>query len=321
MDRRREPVRGRRASSAGRRTAGRRGGTSRASRRIAAALLRAQRGPRLRPDARVRGRRRRESSSRSTAERAGSAPRQGKPDALSSSSRLPRRARRLGRGPRRRLAHDGRRRELDGARSGNPELGGAPRNGHVAPLRRRAERLARGASTRSLAHARRRRDVGARSRSPSRRSRTHPPDLFGCAWADASQGWVVGEFGTVLRTADGGDTWTLADAGTRDAFLTGVAFVGADGWIVGFLPNSVARSFVSGTRRRRGDVVRSSARWTAKSCARFRCSTRTRAGRSATACGREPQRMLRRASAGLVRETDRPDELVERSPRVFGSGP
>jgi photosystem II stability/assembly factor-like uncharacterized protein len=75
-----------------------------------------------------------------------------------------------------------------------------------------------------------------------------PPYLFGSAWPDAAEGWIVGEHGTVLRTADGGDTWTLVDAGSRDAFFTGVAFAGGDGWIVGFLPNNVARSVVYRTR-------------------------------------------------------------------------
>jgi photosystem II stability/assembly factor-like uncharacterized protein len=88
----------------------------------------------------------------------------------------------------------------------------------------------------------------ARVPIPAPANTEHPPDLWGGAWPDASQGWIVGEYGTILRTADRGDTWTLVDAGTRDAFFTGVAFAGADGWIVGFLPNNVARSVVYRTR-------------------------------------------------------------------------
>ena len=62
-------------------------------------------------------------------------------------------------------------------------------------------------------------------------------------WADASEGWVVGEFGTILHTRDGGDSWSLQSVGTREAFLTAVQFVGRAGWIVGFLPDK-AQSFV-----------------------------------------------------------------------------
>lgn len=88
----------------------------------------------------------------------------------------------------------------------------------------------------------------ARVPIPAPANTEHPPDLWGGTWPDASHGWIVGEYGTVLRTTDGGDTWTLVDAGTRDAFLTGIAFAGADGWIVGFLPNNAARSVVTRTR-------------------------------------------------------------------------
>ena len=53
----------------------------------------------------------------------------------------------------------------------------------------------------------------------------------------------MGEFGTILHTSDGGDSWTLQNAGTREAFLTAVQFVDRSGWIVGFLPDK-ARSIV-----------------------------------------------------------------------------
>jgi photosystem II stability/assembly factor-like uncharacterized protein len=88
----------------------------------------------------------------------------------------------------------------------------------------------------------------ARVPVPGQTNTEHAPDFWGGTWPDAAHGWLVGEYGTILRTADGGDTWTLVDAGTRDAFFTGVAFAGADGWIVGFLPNNVARSVVYRTR-------------------------------------------------------------------------
>lgn len=88
----------------------------------------------------------------------------------------------------------------------------------------------------------------ARVPIPAPANTENAPDLWGGAWLDASHGWLVGEYGTVLRTADGGDTWTLVDAGTRDAVFTAVAFAGADGWIVGYLPNGAARSVVTRTR-------------------------------------------------------------------------
>ena len=91
-------------------------------------------------------------------------------------------------------------------------------------------------------------ETWARVEMPAPPKTLHPPDLWGGAWPDASHGWLVGEYGAVLRTADGGETWSLVDAGTRAAFFTGVAFAGADGWIVGFLPDGAARSVVYRTR-------------------------------------------------------------------------
>ncbi len=74
------------------------------------------------------------------------------------------------------------------------------------------------------------------------------PYVFGGTWTDAAHGWLVGEHGTLLSTSDGGDTWSAVDAGTRDAFFTGIAFAGRDGWITGFLPDGAARSVVYRTR-------------------------------------------------------------------------
>lgn len=46
---------------------------------------------------------------------------------------------------------------------------------------------------------------------------------------------AVGEVGTIVRTSDGGATWTVQSIGTSDR-LAGVSFVDADtGWAVGFL--------------------------------------------------------------------------------------
>jgi photosystem II stability/assembly factor-like uncharacterized protein len=59
------------------------------------------------------------------------------------------------------------------------------------------------------------------------------PWLCDAAFVDASTGWVVGERGTVLRTADDGLTWTTVTVPTHED-LTAVWFTGAaNGWIVG----------------------------------------------------------------------------------------
>ena len=60
---------------------------------------------------------------------------------------------------------------------------------------------------------------------------------------DANTGWAVGDphwdqsqktyKGTIVKTTDGGQTWTAQEAGTAE-FLTGVSFVDANqGWAVG----------------------------------------------------------------------------------------
>lgn len=59
------------------------------------------------------------------------------------------------------------------------------------------------------------------------------PALYGMDFVDASTGWAVGIGGAILKTADGGTTWTAQTSGTT-AFLYGVDFVDADvGWAVG----------------------------------------------------------------------------------------
>lgn len=57
--------------------------------------------------------------------------------------------------------------------------------------------------------------------------------LRGMSWSDASNGWAVGVGGTLLRTSDGGLTWSAQDPQTKND-LTGVSFVSSTtGWTVG----------------------------------------------------------------------------------------
>lgn len=57
--------------------------------------------------------------------------------------------------------------------------------------------------------------------------------LYGVSFPDASHGWVVGTRGTILRTNNGGQSWTPQWTGASLPFLD-VASVGADeGWVVG----------------------------------------------------------------------------------------
>ncbi len=58
-------------------------------------------------------------------------------------------------------------------------------------------------------------------------------DLTAVAFANTSDGWAVGDDGTILATTDGGATWNAQNSGTMDD-LTAVAFPNAtDGWAVG----------------------------------------------------------------------------------------
>ena len=52
-------------------------------------------------------------------------------------------------------------------------------------------------------------------------------DLFAAVALDPSTVVAVGGFGTILRTDDGGDTWTLQPSGTTE-HLYGVSFVDAN---------------------------------------------------------------------------------------------
>jgi len=58
-------------------------------------------------------------------------------------------------------------------------------------------------------------------------------NLFGACFANAREGWMVGELGRVFHTRDGGATWERQDAGTRRPLLS-VACVDAQTvWIAG----------------------------------------------------------------------------------------
>ncbi|MHB1391170.1 MAG: YCF48-related protein [Thermoleophilia bacterium] len=57
--------------------------------------------------------------------------------------------------------------------------------------------------------------------------------ISGVSFVDASTGWGVGLDGTILKTVNGGDTWSAQKSGTM-ANLNGVRFVDAgNGWAVG----------------------------------------------------------------------------------------
>ena len=60
-------------------------------------------------------------------------------------------------------------------------------------------------------------------------------DSLGLSFADRSHGWVVGDWGTIQATADGGATWQVQRQGVAyGPSLNSIAFVNAsDGWAVG----------------------------------------------------------------------------------------
>jgi len=55
--------------------------------------------------------------------------------------------------------------------------------------------------------------------------------LFALSFVDENTGTVVGESGIILSTTDGGNTWTPQVSGTTVS-LNAVCFVDANGWIV-----------------------------------------------------------------------------------------
>ena len=40
--------------------------------------------------------------------------------------------------------------------------------------------------------------------------------LYGVAFANASDGWAVGQIGTILATSNGGATWNAQNSGTTE---------------------------------------------------------------------------------------------------------
>ena len=42
------------------------------------------------------------------------------------------------------------------------------------------------------------------------------PDLYGVSFTDANNGTAVGDYGTILRTTNGGTTWTSQSSGTTN---------------------------------------------------------------------------------------------------------
>ena len=70
-------------------------------------------------------------------------------------------------------------------------------------------------------------------------------NLINLDFVDRSHGWVVGIYGTVLCTMDGGESWEIQQPGTP-VHLRGVDFVDVhNGWIVGWSRDD---SFVARTR-------------------------------------------------------------------------
>jgi photosystem II stability/assembly factor-like uncharacterized protein len=71
--------------------------------------------------------------------------------------------------------------------------------------------------------------------TPDRVTKTLSDDiiLYEISFPDPLHGYIVGEFGTLLATADGGETWEKREVGTEKT-LFGVCFSTPDkGWVVG----------------------------------------------------------------------------------------
>lgn len=70
---------------------------------------------------------------------------------------------------------------------------------------------------------------------PGRTTTTLTDDviLYAVSFPDPKHGFIAGEFGTLLTTADGGETWEKRDLGTEKT-LFGVSFTTPEnGWVVG----------------------------------------------------------------------------------------
>lgn len=64
---------------------------------------------------------------------------------------------------------------------------------------------------------------------------TYPTEnnLYGVKFVTVKKGWVVGDYGTILHTEDGGETWDVQESGTEHA-LKSIFFVNdKQGWVVG----------------------------------------------------------------------------------------
>jgi photosystem II stability/assembly factor-like uncharacterized protein len=57
--------------------------------------------------------------------------------------------------------------------------------------------------------------------------------LYSVTFIDASNGWAVGDDGTILKTTDSGASWSQIQAGLVHTSLKCVFFTGTTGWIVG----------------------------------------------------------------------------------------
>ncbi|RPJ10061.1 MAG: hypothetical protein EHM36_03615, partial [Deltaproteobacteria bacterium] len=68
---------------------------------------------------------------------------------------------------------------------------------------------------------------------PQKKSQEFGEDLLSVAFPTEKEGWDCGRWGTVLHTADGGETWSLQPTGTENT-LCSICFVNSkSGWAVG----------------------------------------------------------------------------------------
>ena len=89
------------------------------------------------------------------------------------------------------------------------------------------------------------RSVVSAARSPAVRRR-QSDRLASVSFVDRLHGWAAGGLGTILHTADGGETWDEQDSGT-DFILERVFFVDRNhGWAIGGWPRDAAVSVYGG---------------------------------------------------------------------------
>ena len=59
------------------------------------------------------------------------------------------------------------------------------------------------------------------------------PEHWDISFVNPNTGWVVGEYGDVFHTTDGGNSWITQSTGSND-YLLGVFFINeSNGWILG----------------------------------------------------------------------------------------